>query len=434
MSLQFYRISGMKKLLILLVVSYGLLSFGVEWNDLNVLQQNREQPHATMMVYPDAAGAMKYDRTTSPWFQSLNGEWKFNWVKNPAARPVDFYKTDFDASEWKTIPVPSNWQMHGYGLPIYTNIKYPFPKNPPHIDPTWNPVGSYLREFSVPEDWDGREVYITFDGVEAAFYLWINGEKVGYSQGSRTPAEFNITKFLKPGKNMLAVEVYRWCDGSYLEDQDFWRLSGIYRDVYLWSTAKSHIRDFSIVTALDAQYKNAELNVTAELIHPAGKVVLELFDASGRRIGKTSARGRSQVSLDLSVVSPEKWNSEKPYLYTVLLTLKNWLGRTVEVIPQRVGFRKVEIINSRFCINGVPVLIKGVNRHEHSPATGHTLSRAEMIRDIQLMKENNFNAVRTCHYPNTPEWYDLCDKYGIYLWDEANLESHGMGYEAESLA
>ena len=408
----------------------------LEWNDLNVLQQNREAPHASMMIFPDAKSALKAgtDRTESPWFKSLNGDWKFNWVKNPAERPADFYKPDYDISSWKTIPVPSNWEIQGYGLRIYTNIPYPFKKNPPHAPVEWNPVGSYRHEFEVPKGWDGRDVLITFDGVQSAFYLWINGEKVGYSQGSRTPAEFNITKYLKPGKNILAAEVYRWCDGSYLEDQDFWRLSGIFRDVYLWSTAASHIRDFTVVTELDAQYRDANLKVNAEVLNPAGTVEIELFNPDGKSIGKSSAACASSTDLQIPVSNPLKWTAESPALYTILITYKNDSGKTVEVIPQRTGFRKVEVKNKRFCVNGVPVLIKGVNRHEHQADTGHTVDRASMIRDIQLLKENNFNAVRTCHYPNMQMWYDLCDEYGIMLWSEANIESHGMGYGKECLA
>lgn len=420
-----------------LVFGLGLMVQAVdrpEWNNLEVLQVNRELPHATMMVYPDAQSAMAYDRTTSPWFRSLNGEWKFNWVKKPGDRPLDFFKPDYDVSGWGTIPVPSNWEMEGHGLRIYTNVEYPFEKNPPNAPTEWNPVGSYRRDFEIPTDWKGRETHIVFDGVQSAFYLWVNGEKVGYSQGSRTPAEFNITPYLKPGKNTVAAEVYRWCDGSYLEDQDFWRLSGIYRDVYLWSTAKSHIRDFTVVTDLDDQYKDAVLKVGAELTHPARKVELELFDASGTSVGKATAKGGGSISINLPVAAPQKWTAETPHLYTALLTLKGWFGRTIEVVPQRVGFREAAIIDSRFCINGVPVLIKGTNRHEHHADTGHTIDRASMIRDIQLLKENNFNAVRTCHYPNLPMWYDLCDEYGIMLWDEANIESHGMGYGDACLA
>ena len=405
-----------------------------EWNNLEVLQVNREVPRATMMAYPDAESAQKYDRTTSPWFQSLNGEWKFNWVKNPANRPVDFFKPAFDVNGWGTIPVPANWQMEGYGLRLYTNTKYPFEPNPPNAPADWNPVGSYRRTFEVSEEWNGRETYIVFDGVESAFYLWINGEKAGYSQGSRTPAEFNITKYLKPGKNVLAAEVYRWSDGSYLEDQDFWRLSGIYRDVYLWSTAESHVRDFTFTTELDPQYENAVLKFNAELLNPSGSVEVDLLDPSGRSIGREGGSSHPSVSLTVPVTAPARWTAETPTLYTALITLKDESGKIVEVIPQRVGFRSVEIKGSRFCINGVPTTIKGVNRHEHHADTGHTVDRASMVRDIQLLKENNFNAVRTSHYPNMPMWYDLCDEYGILLWDECNIESHGMGYGPESLA
>ena len=408
----------------------------VEWNDLNVLQINREAPHASMMVFPDARSAMKakVDRTQSPWFRSLNGDWKFNWVKKPADRPVDFYKPDFSVDSWKTIPVPSNWEIQDYGLRIYSNIPYPFPKNPPNAPTEWNPVGSYRHNFEVPENWKGRETFITFDGVQSAFYLWINGEKVGYSQGSRTPAEFNITKYLKPGKNVLAAEVYRWSDGSYLEDQDFWRLSGIYRDVFIWSTAKSHIRDFTITTNLDKQYKNARMKINAEVINPSGLVIVEVFDSSGKRIngGGVGASTNSQFRMEFA--NPAKWTAESPVLYTALISLRDKSGKTIEVIPQRIGFRETEIINKRFCVNGVPILIKGVNRHEHQAEMGHTVDRASMIRDIQLLKENNFNAIRTCHYPNMQMWYDLCDEYGIMLWSEANIESHGMGYKKESLA
>ncbi|QHI70341.1 glycoside hydrolase family 2 TIM barrel-domain containing protein [Tichowtungia aerotolerans] len=414
----------LKKIILTSLFAAVSCAVAVEWNDLNVLEVNREAPHATMMVYSTAKAAMKYDRTASPWFRSLNGEWKFNWVRKPADRPADFYKPEFDVSGWSTIPVPSNWEMEGHGLRIYTNIKYPFPMDPPNAPVDWNPVGSCCREFSVPKDWENRETYIVFDGVQSAFYLWVNGQKVGYSQGSRTPAEFNITRYLQDGKNVLAVEVYRWCDGSYLEDQDFWRFSGIYRDVYLWSTARSHIRDFTIVTDLDDQYKDAELKVDVELVGE-GSFEIDLYDADGKKV----------LSHPVSRISnPVLWNTENPYLYTALLTLKDASGNIIEVIPQRIGFRKVEIKNNRFCINGVPVLIKGVNRHEHDPDTGHTVSREAMIRDIQLLKENNFNAVRTSHYPNMPMWYDLCDEYGIILWNEANIESHGVGYGPESLA
>lgn len=416
---------------------FGLMLAGgimaEEWNNLNILQVNREAAHATMMVYEDVGHALAYNRTASKWFKSLNGEWKFNWVKSPAERPVNFYKPDYDVSAWTTIPVPANWEMVGRGLPIYTNIEYPFEKNPPYAPTEWNPVGSYRRTFEVSEDWKGRETYIVFDGVQSAFYLWVNGEKVGYSQGSRTPAEFNLTPFLKKGKNTLAVEVYRWCDGSYLEDQDFWRLSGIYRDVYLWSTPKSHIRDFSVITDLDDNYEDAELVIDLDITGTYGAVGIELIDAGGNAVLKKEVQ--PPVSRGVySVSNPEKWTAESPTLYTLLLRLKDGDGHVLELIPQRIGFREVEIINRRICLNGKPILFRGVNRHEHDPDTGHTVGREAMLRDIRLLKENNFNAVRTSHYPNMPMWYDLCDEYGILLWDEANIESHGIGYGKTCLA
>jgi len=404
-----------------------------EWNNLDILQIGREAPHANMMSYPTEEAALAYDRSTSPWFRTLNGEWKFNWVRKPADRPVGFENPAYDISDWGTIPVPSNWEMEGHGLRIYSNIEYPFPKDPPNAPTEWNPVGSYRREFSVPDEWDGREVRIVFDGVESAFYLWINGKKAGYSQGSRTPAEFNITEHLQEGRNTLAVEVYRWSDGSYLEDQDFWRLSGIFREVYLWSTETAHIRDFTIVTDLDEQYEDAVLRLDAEVTEPAGSVELRLLDPWGEEIGYSVKDSASTLSMVMPVGKPAKWTAESPSLYTALIILKDEDGKVIEVIPQRVGFRKAEIKDSRFCLNGVPILIKGANRHEHHADTGHVIDRASMIRDIQLLKENNFNAVRTSHYPNMSEWLDLCDEHGILIWDEANIESHGMGYGKETL-
>ena len=417
----------MKKLIwnVLLVGLMGSMLFAEEWSDVHVLQVNREKPHATLVPYSQPKQALA--REKSPWIESLNGDWKFNWVRKPADRPVDFYKTSFNDNSWKTIPVPSNWEIEGHGIPIYTNQKYPFPKKPPNAPRKWNPVGSYRRTFELPKTWAGRQTFVVFDGVQSAFYLWVNGKKVGYSQGSRTPAEFDLTKYLKPGKNLIAVEVYRWSDGSYLEDQDFWRLSGIYRKVYLCSRASSHIRDFFINPNLDAKYKNALLQLTAEVVKPAGTVSFYLMDPSGKKIGETKGSASAKVSLKIPVKNPAKWTAETPTLYTTLIILKNPQGQIVECISQRIGFRKSEIKDGLFCVNGVPVRIRGTNRHEHEALTGHTMSRELMIKDIKQMKENNFNAVRTSHYPNVTEWYDLCDEYGIYLWDEANLEAHGMG-------
>jgi len=415
-----------------------------DWDNLNVLNINKEKPRASMMVHPKALTARSGNSDKSPWHKSLNGNWKFKWTRKPADRPVNFYRQDFNDSSWGTIPVPSNWEIQGHGIPIYTNVKYPFPQNPPSAPHDYNPVGSYRTEFTIPSDWKERQIFIVFNGVQSAFYVWVNGQKAGYSQDSRTPAEFNITKYLKPGKNLLAVEVYRWSDGSYLEDQDFWRLSGIFRDVYLWPTASQHIRDFTVVTDLDDQYRNANLKVKTDLVNYAENseecsVTVELLDKKGEAVFKpqtknVSVTGTGQLDFNIPVNTPDKWSAETPYLYKLLLTLKNGSGKILEVIPCNVGFRKSEIKNGKLMINGKAVLIKGTNRHEHNPDTGHVVTRETMMRDIILMKKHNINAVRTCHYPNDPLWYDLCDEYGLYLWDECNIESHGMGYGNQSLA
>ena len=417
---------------VMMAISYSV--HAAEWNDLSVLHQNREEPRSTMMVYANEENALSYNRNNSKWFHLLNSDWNFNWVKSPKDRPIGFEHPEFDVSDWATIPVPSNWEIEGYGLKIYTNVKYPFQMDPPNAPTNWNPVGSYRRSFQIDDEWKNRTTRIVFDGVQSAFYLWINGKRVGYSQGSRTPAEFDISQYLKDGENIVAVEVYRWSDGSYLEDQDFWRLSGIFRDVYLWSTPKTHIRDFSIITDLDDEYQNAQLNVDVEIDRPQGSVELLLLDNSGRLIAKDRKGSRSNITFDIDVNDPEKWTAENPNLYMVLLKHRNSWGQVIEIIPQRIGFREVEIINERLCLNGKPLLIRGVNRHEHHADMGHVIDTESMLEDIRLLKENNFNAVRTAHYPNMPEWYDLCDQYGIILWNEANIESHGVGYEEACLA
>ena len=409
-----------------------------DWENPAVLGTNRQPPRASQMIYPDAATARAAERARSPWFRSLAGDWRFHWVPKPADRPKDFFRTDFDDRKWATIPVPSNMEIEGYGIPIYVNIQYPWGKpTPPTVPADNNPVGSYRYRFTVPASWDGRQVFLHFAGVESAFYVWVNGEKVGFSKGSRTPAEFNITDFLRPGENLLAVEVYRWSDGSYVEDQDFWRLSGIFREVYLWSPAPLHIEDFTVRTDLDDQYRDAEFQVDVKVRNygkKAEKIDVEATLADGRAGNLCeSLNGSSQVepgqaaalTLRAKIDNPKKWSAEKPNLYQLLLQLSDSAGRVIEVIPANVGFREVEIKDGELLVNGRVVLIKGVNRHEHDPITGHYVATDSMIRDIELMKQNNINAVRTCHYPNIPEWYELCDRYGLYLVDEANIECHG---------
>ena len=421
----------------MLYLGMSALSAGepMDWENPRVLQVNVEAPHATITPYQDMETAQTFDRHGSDRFKLLNGNWKFEWKPRPSERPEGFENFNFPDASWETLPVPANWQLYGYGFPLYSNIVYPFPQDAPHIPHDDNPIGLYRKYFEVPESYRGKEVFITFDGVSSAFNLWLNGVKVGYSQGSRTPAEFNITPYLKPGSNLLAVEVFRWSDGSYLEDQDFWRLSGIYRDVYLTARPQQHIRDFRVVTDLDERYEGARLIVSVDLTNAAAgdKVELELKDADGETVLADSRTANAHLLFDLPVSRPRKWSNESPYLYSMLLTLKDATGETLEVIPQKVGFREVEIKDSVFHVNGAPVKMKGVNRHEHHPDTGHVVTRESMLRDIRLFKENNINAVRTSHYPNTPLFYGLCDEYGIWVMDEANIESHGYGNNAGNL-
>ena len=421
--------STYKKLLMFTALSSQI--FALEnWQDQQIIQINTEAPQATFTVYDNRDHALEMNDQKTINTKSLNGNWKFNWAKNPAERPKGFFKTDFDSSTWTSIPVPSNWQIQGHGQPLYTNIKYPFSiKNPPHIDNNDNPVGSYLTQFTVPNSFKGKNTHIQFAGVNSAFYLWINGQYVGYSQGSRTPAEFNISKYLKAGNNKLAAEVYRWGDGAFLEDQDFWRLSGIFRDVTLKSIPTEHIEDFTFITDLDQNYLNAELGVKVDIKQAEGASLdIELLDQNGKAVfPKVTQQACETIKFKKTIENPAKWTAESPHLYKLLLTLKNKSGEVLQIIPQNIGFREVEIKNGIFLVNGQKVKLKGVNRHEHSPDNGQIVSRAEMLRDIKLFKENNINAVRTSHYPNVPEFYDLCDQYGIYVIDEANIETHEFG-------
>ncbi|MCX6170653.1 MAG: DUF4981 domain-containing protein [Ignavibacteriales bacterium] len=426
---------------------YGQSNTVENWENPQVNGINREPMHSTLMPYESFEKAAAVKRFESKYFFSLNGSWKFNFVNKPDDRPKDFYKLNYDVSSWKEISVPSNWQFQGYDIPIYRNSDYPFEMNPPFIQKNFNPVGSYRREFEVPADWKGRQIFLNFDGVESAMNIWMNGEFVGYSEDSRLPAEFNITKYLKDGKNTLAVEVFRWCDGSYLEDQDFWRLSGIFRNVFLMATPDVHIRDFEIKTELDESYKDAELIVITKIKNygeqPAAKTKLEitLLDENNNPVGekvliKTEREllfpnAENIIPLKVKIANPKKWSAEQPNLYTLILTLKDKDGNVLEYESSKIGFRKSEIKNGQLLLNGKPILIKGVNRHEHDSDLAHYMTEELMIKDIVLMKQHNINTVRTCHYPDDPRWYELCDKYGLYLIDEANVESHGIGYDPD---
>jgi beta-galactosidase len=420
-----------------------------DWENPKVFNINKEEPHATYVPFPDVRGALTLDRRQSPCYFSLDGKWKFNWVPKPADRPTDFYREDYDVSAWKEIDVPSNWEFQGYGVPIYVNIPYEFPgpPDPPHIPHDNNPVGSYKRTFTIPAGWEGREVFIHFGGVKSAFYIWINGQKVGYSEDSKTPAEWDITGYLRKGENTVALEVYRWSDGTYLECQDMWRISGIERDVFLYSAPKVRVRDFFAVADLDSAYRDGRLSVTVDLKNhlprPAAgtcSLSMMLYDDMKNLVAaettQISLSGKADTSVAFARVipAPRRWTAETPYLYSLILELKGNDASSEEVLGCKTGFRKVEIRHGQLLVNGVPIRIKGVNRHEHDDSTAHVLSDQLLLKDIALLKQFNFNAVRTSHYPNDPRWYDLCDAYGIYLVDEANIESHGMGYGEKSLA
>jgi beta-galactosidase len=417
-----------------------------DWEDPGVFERNKEAAHATFIPFPDAASALRAaGPEASPYYRSLNGTWKFHWVRSPAERPTEFYREDYDVDGWANITVPSNWELQGFGVPIYTNSLYLFPADPPHIPHDYNPVGSYRTTFDVPPEWDGRQIFLHFGSVRSAMYLWVNGREVGYSQGSKTPAEFNITDYARVGDNVLAVEVYRFSDGAYLEDQDYWKISGIERDVYLYSTGPVAISDFFFSGDLDAAYVDgiARLAVTIRNHSSAASgtytVVADLIADGGTSLiehplskeANVSASDQSVVEFERAIINPDKWTAETPSLYTLVVALVDAQSDTVEAATQRVGFRKVEIRDGQLTVNGVAVTLKGVNRHEHDPHRGRVMSEELMLEDIRLMKQFNINAVRTSHYPDTPRWYELTDQYGIYVIDEANIESHGMGYDPE---
>ncbi|MDO4425745.1 MAG: glycoside hydrolase family 2 TIM barrel-domain containing protein, partial [Planctomycetia bacterium] len=411
-----------------------------DWENPKVFRINKEPARSVFYSYAEPAQALTFCKKNSPFVKTIDGQWKFHFAKNPSERPVDFFKTDFDVTGWDDIKVPGNWQVQGYDYPIYTNIPYPFKANPPFVPADYNPVGSYRTNFEIPANWDGREIFIRFDGVGSAAYVWVNGEKVGFTEDSRTVAEFDITKYVKSGQNVLAVEVYRYSDASYLECQDFWRLSGIFRSVHLTAEPKTRIRDFWAKTLLDANYENAELLVDFNIQALGGaaqvRAAVELLGGLNLK-GETellNVTDESTATIKIPVKAPKKWSAEEPNLYPMVVKLLDKEGKIIQVTAIRVGFRSSEIKDGQLLVNGVPVVIRGVNRHEHDPISAHAVTRELMIKDILLMKQNNFNSVRTCHYPDDPVWYELCDEYGLFVTAEANVESHGMGYGKKSLA
>ena len=425
----------MKKHLLTCLLGFMALSMEAqsfqEWKDPRINEVNRAPMHANYFAYESADAAKKGVKENSANFMSLNGSWKFSWVKDADARPTDFWKTGFDDKGWNDLPVPGLWELHGYGDPIYVNIGYAwrnqFKNNPPYVPTENNHVGSYRKEIMVPASWKGKDIIAHFGSVTSNMYLWVNGKYVGYSEDSKLEAEFNLTPYLKTGqKNLIAFQIFRWCDGTYLEDQDFFRYSGVGRDCYLYARDKKRIEDIRVTPDLDANYQNGSLNIALNQ-KGSGKVNLTLKDASGKEVATTQA---TKGAATLEVENPHKWTAETPYLYTLYASLEG----SNEVIPVKVGFRKVELKNAQVLVNGQPILIKGANRHELDPDGGYVISKERMIQDIQVMKQFNLNAVRTCHYPDNNFWYELCDQYGIYVVAEANIESHGMGYGEETLA
>jgi beta-galactosidase len=425
------------------------------WNDVSVYEINKIYPRCNVIPYEQESEISNLLYQKSPYYKNINGLWKFKWVEKPADKPADFFREDFDDNAWGTIVVPGNWELNGYGTAIYVNTRNEFSSNPPYAPTAYNPVGCYKHTFSIPNSWEGKRIYINFGAVKSAFYLWINGEKVGYSEDAKTAAEFDITDFVRKGNNNLAMEVYRFSDGSYLECQDFWRLSGIERDVFIYAKPQINIYDYFVTAGLDEDYKDGVFSLTVDLQCNLKKrnikahtLEIEILDG-GNSIYKTSKSLTSKnistgdgkyplittVTFDSTKIGGVKhWSAETPNLYTMIIRILDNDGALIEVIGTNIGFRTTEIKDSLFCVNGKPVMIKGVNRHEHDPKTGHVVSRELMRQDIELMKLNNINAVRTCHYPDDPYWYELCDKYGIYVFDEANAESHAQGYGERSLA
>ena len=413
------------------------------WENQSINQINREEAHATFTPYDKEAKVAINDLASSPFYQSLNGKWKFNLVNHPKLRPDGFFKPNFDDKKWDLIDVPSNWELKGYDYPIYTNITYPFQATPPTIQGDHNPVGSYRTLFEIPSTWKGKEIILHFGAAGSAYYVWVNGQRVGYSEDSKTPAEFNITKYLQNGKNLLAVQIFRWCDGSYLEDQDFFRMSGITRDVYLLAKNQVHLFDFRSTASLDEKYQNGLFKVELNIRNlAAGRPVINVeakLEKDGKGLFKYSSKLVCQPNsniLKFGATLPKvlTWSCETPNLYQLIITLKDQKGNIIETEGCKVGFRKVEIKNGNLCINGQKIYVKGVNMHEHHQINGHVLDKETMMKDLSLMKQFNINTVRTCHYPEPELWYELCDQYGIYLIDEANIESHGMGYGSKSLA
>lgn len=425
---------------IVLLLSVGRLHAQTQlsqpfWLNEGVSEDNRMPMHASFYTFENEQQAKTGDWKQSANYMNLDGDWKFLWVEKPDDLPKDFQSTGFDDNGWNTFQIPATWEVNGYGYPIYVNIGYEFQNlmkpNPPIVPLTYDPTGVYRREITIADNWKGKQVVLHIGSAKSNLMVWVNGKYIGYGEDSKLPSEFDITSFLTQGENLICLKVMRWCDGTYLEGQDFWRIGGINRDCYLTARNDIHINDYELIPDLDANYKDAILNAKLTLNQSATATALvQLTD--GEKPVKESVvlfNNEAEKKISIPVSQPKLWTAETPNLYNVCITLKDKDGAVLEVIPQKIGFRKVEIKDGLFFVNGQPVLIKGVNRHEVDPVTGQTISKEAMVKDIQLMKQFNINAVRTCHYPNDEYWYQLCDEYGIYVVDEANIESHGIGYD-----
>lgn len=413
------------------------------WENPKLVNEGVEKPRATFVPYEGKVQAMTGEKFNTPFVHSLDGTWRFKFSAKPSERPMDFYKPDYVDDHWHNIAVPSNWELQGFGIPVYTNVPYIFPHNPPFLDNEDLPIGSYRTTFEVPEGWDNREIILHFESIAGAATVWVNGEKIGYSKASKTAAEFDVTKYLKTGKNLLAVEVFKWSDASYLEDQDFWRLAGIERDVYLIARPKVSLEDFFVVADLDKSYKNGIFNMDVNIRNftdqsaPNYSVEVAMTDEAGKNVftkkmavPQITGKGERKVSFSQPVNAPKLWSAEFPNLYDVTIALKDASGKMVELTAVKSGFRKIEMKDGQVLINGTPIIIRGTDIHEHHPLTGHTLTNETRMEDIRLMKQYNLNAIRMSHYPQSPEMYKLCDKYGLYVIDEANIEVHGLdGFE-----
>lgn len=443
-----------KNIFILLVLNISMPSFaanqvcdpkGHDWENHQIFAINKAPPHASFFAFENEMAALHLEPQVSPYYQSLNGIWKFHWVRKPDDRPQLFYQENYDVSKWDNMPVPANWEVEGYDYPIYLDERYPFEANWPCIPNDYNPVGSYKRKFHIPESWNDKEIMIHFASIRSAMYVWVNGRKVGYSQGAKTPTEFNLTSFVRSGENDLALEIYRWSDGSYLESQDMLRMSGIEREVFLYAVPKITISDFFVRADLDEQYKNGRLRLDIDLSNSKEKseqltIKYALLDDTKEWVPLLeahkslllNANSKMTMTFSAAIKEPRTWTAETPNLYTLLISVQDEQGRTKAATRQKVGFRRVEIKGGRLLVNGKPIVIRGVNRHETHPLTGHVVSEATMLRDIELMKQNNINAVRSSHYPDHPFWYDLTDRYGLYVIDEANIESHPLANSEET--